>query len=202
LNTKVNSLQERCAQIVVSGRFSDDLQLKTEILEDLDYLKDGVLLPRGEFAAQIYTQELLITELYFSGLFHELDPDQLNAVIVCIDYEPRKGELVPKQLPFDLRSIKAVIRNLVYRYGVDERDALFHPSIAGLAYRWSQGATFTDLLKETENLQEGDIVQAFRRGIDIMRQIKAVCIVQDPPFAAKLRDCMERMDRDLVKVNL
>jgi superfamily II RNA helicase len=202
LSTKVNSLQERCAQIVVSGRFSDDLQLKTEILEDLDYLKDGVLLPRGEFAAQIYTQELLITELYFSGLFHELDPDQLNAVIVCVDYEPRKGELVPKQLPFDLRPIKTVIRNLVYRYGVDERDARFHPSIAKLAYRWSQGISFTDLLKEAENLQEGDIVQAFRRGIDIMRQIKAVCIVQDPPFAAKLRDCMERMDRDLVKVNL
>jgi ATP-dependent RNA helicase DOB1 len=202
LNNQVNSLQERCSQIVVSGRYTDDLQLKTDILEDLDYLKDGVLLPRGEFAAQIYTQELLITEMYFSGLFHELDPDQLNAVIVSIDYEPRKGEFAPKQLPFDLRPIKAIVRNLVYRYGVDERDARFHPSLAKLAYHWSQGVAFSDLLKEAENLQEGDIVQAFRRGIDVMRQIKAVCVVQDPPFAAKLRDCMERMDRDLVKVNL
>jgi superfamily II RNA helicase len=202
LSTKVNSLQERCSQIVISGRFSDDLQLKTEILEDLDYLQDGNLLPRGEFAAQIYTQELLITELYFSGLLLELDPDQLNAVIVSIDYEPRKGEFAPKQLPFDLRPIKTIIRNLVYRYGVEERDARFHPSLAGLAYRWSQGVAFADLMKDAENLQEGDIVQAFRRGIDIMRQIKAVCIVQDPPFAAKLRDCMARMDRDLVKVNL
>jgi superfamily II RNA helicase len=202
LNTKVNSLQERCSQIVVSGRFNDDLQLKTEILEDLDYLKEDVLLPRGEFAAQIYTQELLITELYFSGLLHELDPDQLNAVLVSVDYEPRKGEFAPKQLPFDLHPIKTIIRNLVYRYGVDERDAMFHPSLAKLAYRWSQGVMFSDLLKEAENLQEGDIVQAFRRGIDIMRQIRAVCVVQDPPFAAKLRDCMDRMDRDLVKVNL
>lgn len=202
LNNRVTSLQQRCSQIVTSGRFSDDLQVKMEILEDLDYLKEGELLPRGIFASQIYTQELLITEIYFSGLFHELDPDQLNALIVGIDYEPRKGEFAPKQLPFDIRPVKTIIRNLVYRYGVDERDTRFHPSLSKLAYRWSQGASFPELLKEAENLQEGDIVQAFRRAIDIMRQIKAACANQDPVLAGKLRDCMDRMDRDLVKVSL
>lgn len=202
LNHRVSSLQERCAQIVTSGRFSEALQLKLEILEDLDYIQGDRLLPRGEFAAQIYTQELLITELYFSGFFHELDLDQLNALMVGIDYEPRKGEFAPKQLPFDIRPVKTIIRNLIYRYGVDERDARFHPSLAKLAYSWSQGASFTDLLKGVDSLQEGDVVQAFRRSIDIMRQIKAACAGQDPGFAAKLRDCMDRMDRDLVKVNL
>jgi superfamily II RNA helicase len=202
LNQRVVSLQERSSQIVVTGRFNSDLELKTEILEDLDYLKEGQLLPRGEFAAQIYTQELLITELYFSGLFHELDPDQLNALIVGIDYEPRKGEFYPRQVPFDIRSVKTVIRNLVYRYGVDERDAQFHPSLSNLAYRWSQGCSFAELIKEISNIQEGDIVQAFRRGIDIMRQLKAVCAGQDQILAAKIRDCIDRMDRDIIKVNL
>ena len=202
LHQHVATLQERTSQILISGRFNNDLQLKTEILEDLDYLKDGQLLPRGQFAAQIYTQELLVTELYFSGLFHELDPDQLNALIVAIDYEPRKGEFFPKQLPFELKPVKTVIRNLVYRYGVDERDAQFHPSLASLAYHWSRGATFTELLQEMPNIQEGDIVQAFRREIDIFRQIKAACINEDPILAAKIRDCMERMDRDLIKVNI
>ncbi|MGE5582437.1 MAG: DEAD/DEAH box helicase [Bacillota bacterium] len=201
LNQRVASLQEKSSQIVITGRFNDDLVLKTEILEDLDYLKDGVLLPRGEFAAQIYTQELLITELYFSGYFHELDPDQLNAVMVGIDYEPRKGEFYPKQLPFDQKPIKSTIRNLVYRYGVDERDAVFHPSLSNLAYRWSQGCSFAELIKDS-NVQEGDIVQAFRRAIDIMRQIKAACAGGDQSFAAKVRDCMDRMDRDLIQVNL
>ncbi|MCL6589885.1 MAG: DEAD/DEAH box helicase [Firmicutes bacterium] len=202
LNQKVASLQERSSQIVISGRFNSDLQLKTEILEDLDYIKDGKLLPRGEFAAQIYTQELLVTELYFNGVFHELDPDQLNALIVGIDYEPRKGEAYPKQVPFNVKEIKTLIRNLVYRYGVDERDARFHPSLSNLAYRWSQGCSFADLIKENPNIQEGDIVQAFRRGIDILRQIKAVCLGQDPLLAAKIRECMDRMDRDLIQVNL
>jgi superfamily II RNA helicase len=175
--------------------------LKIEILEDLDYIKDGILLPRGEFAAQIYTQELLITELYFNGLFHEIDPDQLNALIVAIDYEPRKGEYYPRQLPYEQKPVKAIIRNLVYRYGVDERDAVFHPSLSNFAYRWSQGCTFSELIKDS-TIQEGDIVQAFRRGIDILRQIKAACAGQDPIFAAKIRDCMDRMDRDIIQVNL
>ncbi len=202
LNQKVASLQERSSQIVISGRFSDDLHLKTEILEDLDYLKDGQLLPRGEFAAQIYTQELLVTELYFNGIFHELDPDQLNALIVAVDYEPRKGEFYPKHIPFDPKPVKTIVRNLVYRYGVDENDARFHPSLSNLAHRWSQGCSFVDLLKEAGSLQEGDIVQGFRRGIDILRQIKGACANQDPILASKLKDCMDRMDRDIIEVNL
>lgn len=201
-NSRVTALQERAAQIITSGRFNDDLQLKNEILEDLDYIKDGKLLPRGEFAALIYTQELLVTELYFSGFLHELDQDQLNALIVGIDYEPRKGEFAPKRLPFDNKPVRTIIRNLVYRYGVDEKDARFHPSLANLAYRWSQGVTFDELIKEAGTLQEGDIVQAFRRGIDIMRQMKAACIGEDPAFAGKLKECMEKMDRDLIQVNI
>ncbi|NLY74389.1 MAG: DEAD/DEAH box helicase [Firmicutes bacterium] len=202
LNQRVSLLQERTARIITSGRFNSDLQMKTEILEDLDYLKDGELLPRGEFAAQIYTQELLVTELYFSGYFHELDRDQLNAVMVAIDYEPRKGEFYPKNLPFNIKPIKTIIRNLIYRYGVDERDARFHPSVSNLAYLWSKGISFPDLLKEAGSIQEGDIVQAFRRGIDIMRQIRAACAGQDQIFATKLKECMDAMDRDLIKVNL
>ena len=202
LNQQVASLQERSSQIVISGRFNNDLQLKTEILEDLDYMKDGQLLPRGEFASQIYTQELLVTEFYFSGLFHELDVDQLNALIVSVDYEPRKGEFYPKQLPFEIKPIKTIIRNLVYRYGVDERDTRFHPYLSNLAFAWSKGCTFPELLKEAGGVQEGDIVQAFRRGIDILRQIKAACASQDPILAGKLRDCMDRMDRDIIQVNL
>ena len=202
LNNRVSSLQERTARIITSGRFNSDLQLKTEILEDLDYIREGRLLPRGEFAAQIYTQELLVTELYFNGIFHELDRDQLNALIVAIDYEPRKGEFYPKNLPFDVKPVKTIIRNLIYRYGVDERDAGFHPSISNLAYLWSKGSSFPDLLKEAGGIQEGDIVQAFRRGIDVMRQIKAACAGQDLILSAKLKECMDLMDRDLITVNL
>lgn len=196
------ALMTRIANIKVAGRFDDDLTFKESVLEELDYLKDGELLPRGEFGAQIYAQELLITEFYFQGLLHEWTEDQINAVLVGVDYEPRKGEYAPKNLPYDIKPIKHIIRDLMYRHGVDERDVRFHPSLSHLAYRWSQGTPFVELMEEAPHLQEGDIVSAFRRGIDLMRQIRAACQRDDPNLAGKLKNCMDKMDRDLVQVNL
>lgn len=196
------NLEERITDIKVAGRFEDDLEAKVAILEELNYLRDGKLLPRGEFASQIYAQELLITELYFAGYFHEWTEDEINAVMVAVDYEPRKGERIPKNLPFDLKPIKKIIRELVYRHGVDEREVLFFPSLSPLAYKWSRGCDFLELLKSAPGLQEGDIVSAFRRGIDLLRQIRTACLAEDPFLAAKVKTCMDRMDRDLVAVKL
>ena len=197
-------LEERVSSMKVAGRFEEDLEAKTTILEEMDYIRDGVLLPRGEFASQIYAQELLITEFYFSGFFHEWDEDQINSIIVAVDYEPRKGERIPNQnlLPFAQRPIKNIIKELIYRYGVDEYEVRFFPSLSPLAYRWSQGCEFFELLNYTTDLQEGDIVSAFRRGIDLLRQIRAACLEEDPMLAAKIKNCISKMDRDLVEVNL
>ena len=196
------ALEERIANIKVAGRFDDDLSIKESILEELDYLKDGKLLPRGEFGSQIYAQELLITEIYFSGLFHEWTEDEINSVIVAVDYDPRKGEFAPRNLPYDPKPIRRIMRELQFRHGVDERDVRFHPSLSVLAYKWSQGANFLELLESAPHMQEGDIVSAFRRGIDLLRQVRGACLKDDPNLAAKLKNCMDKMDRDLVQVNL
>lgn len=197
-------LEERASSLRVADRFEEDLAAKAGILTEMDYMEEGgVLLPRGEFAARIYAQELLLTEMYFAGYFHEWDEDQINAVMVAVDYEPRKMERIPRpsSLPFDPKPIKKIIRELVYRYGVDEREIRFFPSLSPLAYRWSQGCDFFELLNYTE-LQEGDIVSAFRRAIDLIRQIRTACLEEDPILASKLKNCMNKMDRDLVEINL
>lgn len=196
------NLGERINTMKTAGRFEDDLEAKVAILEELDYLKDDQLLPRGKLASQIYAQELLITELYFGGYFHEWDEDQINAVMVAVDYEPRKNERLSGRLPFDLRQIKKIIRDLIYRYGVREEELRFFPSLSLSAYEWSGGCDFQTLLKLTPGMQEGDIVAAFRRGIDLARQLRAACMEEDQFLASKLKRCMDKMDRDLVRVNL
>ena len=122
-------------------------------------------------------------------------------MIVAVDYEPRKGERIPKVLPYDLKPIKKIIRDLIYRHGVDERQVLFFPSLSPLAYRWSQGCDFLELLEDS-GLQDGDIVSAFRRGIDLLRQIRTACAKEDQYLAGKIKNCLDKMDRDLVQVNL
>ncbi|MGE5541411.1 MAG: hypothetical protein ACM3WT_00050, partial [Bacillota bacterium] len=197
----VQSLYQRISEIKVAGRFAQSLAEKERILEQLGYLHGDRLLPRGEFAAEIYTQELLLTEIFYAGLLHELDVDRINALLVGVDYEPRKGETWPRDLPFDFKPVRKILRDLVYRYGVDEKDARYHPAFANLAFRWSKGCTFAELIKGHKNVQEGDIVIAFRREIDILRQLRTACR-GDAALADKLRDCMDRMDRDLIQVRL
>ena len=70
--------------------------------------------------------------------------DQVNALLVGVDYEPRKGEAWPRELPFDIKPIRKILRDMVYRHGVEEKDARFHPAFANLAYRWSKGCTFAN----------------------------------------------------------
>ena len=142
---------------------------KERILAELGYLHGEKLLPRGEFAAEIYAQELLLTEIFFAGIRHELDVDQINALLVGVDYEPRKGEVWPHDLPFDSKPIRKILRDMVYRYGVEEKDARFHP---GPAPTWpthrARAAPLPESIKGQAALQEGDIVIAFRREIDIL----------------------------------
>ena len=197
------SLEEQVRNLKVAGRFEADLEAKVAILQDLNYLDaEEKLLPRGLFAMQIYAQELLITELYFGGFFHEWDEDQINAVIVAVDYEPRKGERMPRKLPFEYKPIRKIIRDLIFRHGVGEGEIRFFPSLSPLAYEWSRGCDFFTLTRNAPELQEGDIVSGFRRGIDLLRQIRAACLTEDPLMAAKIKNCMDKMDRDLVQVNL
>jgi len=64
-------------------------------LKGLAISETANFLARDRYAARLHTQELLVTELIFAGVFHEFDMDQIAALAVCIDYEPRRGEFAP-----------------------------------------------------------------------------------------------------------
>lgn len=201
LAARVETLRRSVEHIKTAGRFDQDLEIRRLILQRLGYMEGEKVLPRGEFAAQIYSQELLVSEMYFDGVFHEWSEDEINSMVVGIDYDPRKGEMVPRDLPFDVGRVRKIIRRL-QSHGVEDSDTRFYPSLGSQAFKWSCGCEFQELLRGGEGYQEGDIVSGFRRGIDLLRQVRAACLEDDPVLAAKLKRCMEKMDRDLVEVKL
>ena len=201
LGEKIAVLRRSVSHIKTAGRFEEDLALKRSVLQQLGYIERAELLPRGQFASSIYAQELLVTELFFDGVFHEWSEDEINSMIVAIDYEPRKGENAPRDVPFDIDRVRQTIRRL-HRHGVEDSDSRFHTSLSIQAFKWSCGCEFQELLRGEAGFQEGDIVAGFRRGIDLLRQIRAACEGNDPAMAAKIRRCMDKMDRDLVEVTL
>lgn len=54
---------------------------------------------------------------------------------------------------------------------------------------------------EASQIDEGDLVFAFRRGIDLLRQVRNVA-AEDAYLRNKLKECIARMDRDQVSVML
>jgi superfamily II RNA helicase len=74
----------------------------------------------------------------------------------------------------------------------------FNDHVAALAYRWSNGESFTKLLEDS-SVDEGDLVFAFRRGIDLLRQVRNAT-TEDAHLNGKLRECIELMDRDEVSI--
>jgi len=199
---RMQSLYERMRRLGSEERFVHEFRRKQALLERLGYMKDGKLLPRGEIARELHTQELLVTELIFSGVFHEFTEDQIASLAVCIDYEPRRGEFPAKSVPFDvdrIREIAAQVEMVEESY-VGTSTVRFFTGLAPLAYRWSQGAEFADMLRGSA-YAEGDVVSAFRRSIDLLRQVRAACKA-DAALIDKISDVMRRIDRDVVEVVL
>jgi len=83
--------------------------------------------------------------------------------------------------------------------GADKFDEIeFNLHYANVAYFWSKGYSFSQILSMTE-LQEGDVISSFRQTIDILKQLKDV-YRHDPTMLKKLNICIDFMDRDVVKV--
>ena len=199
---RMQSLYERMRRLGSDEKFVHEYKRKLALLERLGYMRDGVLLPRGEIARELHTQELFVTELIFSGVFHEFSPDQIASMVVCIDYEPRRGEFPAKSIPFDVDRISEIASQieLVEESYIGASSLRFFTGLAPLAYKWSQGADFADMLKGS-SYAEGDVVSAFRRSIDLLRQVRATC-KGDNALADKITDVMNRIDRDVVEVIL
>lgn len=199
---EIASVRRQLKRLPPEDAHMQEFQAKKRLLEDLDYLRDGALTARGEFAAQINGKELLITEMYFAGLFHDLSIDELNAYVCVIDYEPRRAQGRPKRTAADLRPILRIADELhaVETAHLGYSDLEVHPDLAGPAMLWSRGSPFADVVREAD-VDEGDVVYAFRRGIDILRQVRHA-VREDAALAAKLREAMDRMDRDEVSILL
>lgn len=203
VQNELRRISRLLSQLAPKNAYIAEFESKRDLLSALDFIRDDALTARGEFAAQIHGQEILVTEVYFDGFLHQLDVHQLNGLAVAIGYEPRKGEISTRQNVVNLRSVFKTYKKLerMEQYLVGTSSVRFHENMVHLAYQWSKGADFSQLTSHSD-LDEGDIVYNLRRAIDLLRQIRGAIGEDDPILAAKIRDAIERMDRDEVSIVL
>ena len=136
-------------------------------------------------------QELLVTELVYSGILEQLDDDQLNALVSCIDYESKRNDFFHKTDQLDLSPMKEIIS---YLQGICGPETVhFDPRVSIITYFWSKGSPFNDI-QQLCTLDEGDIIAVFRRAIDLLRQMREA--VTDQALRERLSACMKKLDRD------
>lgn len=191
LQDKIKEMKNQLSLLPDYNTFNHEFLRKRSQLQQMGYIENEVLNPRGEFARHVYVQEILVTELVFSDIIDQLDDDQLAALISCIDYECKRNDYFHKVDLLDFKPVKDI---LYYIQSICDADsARFDPRVAVITYFWSKGSPLTDI-QQLCNLDEGDIIAVFRRSIDLLRQMREA--VTDPLQKERFSVCMKKLDRD------
>ncbi len=171
---------------------------KIKLLKKLGYInEEGKLTWKGGFARHIYSNELLVSEIFGTGLVDSLSEKEIILILCAIAYEPRRGKIFYKpkrRQDFAVKVWEKIKRNKYVERNLNTNSL---NSLSGLVLEWLSGSEFRDLMQYS-NLDEGDIIRIFRQAIDMMRQIKHSCqSVEQKQFMSR---CIGMIDRDVVRV--
>lgn len=122
------------------------------------------------------TNELFLTEVAVSGVLDHLDAPQMSAVLTALVTEDsRAHETTRARVSPQVELVLGEINTLARKIWRTQREmdvdipVEFSPTFSGLTEMWAQGSSWDDIRMAT-SFDEGDIVRAFRRTLDLCRQ--------------------------------
>ncbi|KIY98950.1 ATP-dependent RNA helicase DOB1 [Monoraphidium neglectum] len=188
---------------------SEELKARQRLLRRLGYVDDdGLITAKGRVAADLQSgDELVLTELIFSGAFSSLTTEQLVATASCFVWQEKRegGVRLPKELQGPLKALQDTARR-VGKAAADSKVALdpqeyadsFRPELMNAAAAWARGQRFAEVIKMAE-VFEGSLVRAVRRLEELLRQVSgALRSVGDSELAAKFDEARTVIKRDVI----
>lgn len=167
-------------------------------LEKLGYVANGQLTEKGEFSAGIYSDEILIGELFATEFHRQLNHYQLLLLLAAICYEARERTEFRRTFPTrESAELEKLTRHHPYA-GKDKRFAEIR-DITAIISPCYHGKTLFDIAKDT-TLLEGDIIRFLRQMLDRISQIKSA--TKDHHLQSKLHDCQQRVRNCLKDVDV
>ena len=163
-------------------------------LEKMGYVKNNRLTEKGEFSSNIYSDEILIGEIFATEFYKQLNEYNMLMIVACLCYEARERTEFYKKYPshFVEHLNKLLWKDDFLRKEkrfneIDNLTAIVHPCYHGM-----------DLFKilESTNLLEGDVIRFLRQVIDKLGQIKSS--TQDKSLRDMLDNC-QKLVNDCVK---
>ena len=178
------------------------LERKLQLLKKLNYISEGRLTKKGEFASYLYGYELPLTEIYNQGFLDKLNSIESNIVISSLVFEPRKGQPLPplsktcKRIKIDLEKVIGFIHNLERRYKIWPLSKNFYFHITPLIEAYTKGEDFSKI-SDLTNIDEGELVRFFRMTIQILREIYSCPLIKDN-LKEVISKSIDSINRDIV----
>lgn len=187
----------------------DELKCRKRVLRRLEFCTESdVITLKGRVACEISSaDELLLTELLFSGVFNDLTPQQATSLLSCFVCE-EKGPGTTKmaeELMKPLRLGKDIakrIANIFLEAKMDvDRDSYLDqmkPFLMDAVLAWCNGVTFLEICKMTD-VFEGNIIRCLRLLEELLRQlIQAAKTLGNQDLEAKFNEGIKHIKRDIV----
>jgi len=180
------------------------------VLRRMGYVtKQNVIEMKGRIACEINAaDELVITEMIFTGFFKDLTPEQISAILVCFVMEKEGKDSANKlkeELNGPLRQMQEIARRVAtvckeskIPIDVEEYVAQFTPTMMEVAYKWCQGDTFAEICKLT-SIFEGNIIRGLRRLEELVKQlVNAAKAIGNTELENKFAEIITKIKRDIV----
>jgi ATP-dependent RNA helicase DOB1 len=186
-----------------------ELKAMQRVLRRLEFCDKNSVQTKGKVACEISAgDELLSTEMLFSGMLNNLKPAILAAVLSAITYSegkkdaklPKNNELVEafNQMKTNAERIGKIRGEIDQNVKVDEYVNKFKPDMMEITFEWCNGASFSDICKMTE-IYEGTIIRCFRRLDELIKElINAAKVIGNKQIVQRLEEINKSMRRDIV----
>jgi ATP-dependent RNA helicase HelY len=167
------------------------------VLEELGYVRDFQLFPKGEILARLYGEgDVLVSEAVGEGLLEGLSSPEVASLVSTVVYEsrdriPRSQELPTSETATRYRRLSSLwnrIRSVEDAHQVElcrELEAGFAQSV----FHWAEGKPLEDVLTESQ-MAPGDFIRNCKLLVDLLRQIEDVAPEPTSSLAAEAREAV------------
>lgn len=176
------------------------------VLKEYGYIQNDYPTEKGKTTSQIRSEnELYLAEIIFSGVLENLTPSQLAGVICALTTEELRIEIpyIPFSEPVrktlnQIRNIKRKLEKVQSKYNI-EAPLYINPYFSSLIELWVEGAEWETVSEQIE-IGEGDIVRAFKRVVDVLRQLTTIDNIPET-LVFTAREAIEKIQRPPVDVD-
>ena len=187
----------------------DELKRMKRVLRRLEFTTaDDVVTLKGRVACEISSGDsLVLTEMIFNGVFNDLNVNQVVSLVTCFVFDEKSKDPPPpsEEMETPLRAMQDTARRIAKiridcKIELNEEEFVesFRVELMDIAYRWCDGAKFSEIMQLTE-VYEGSIIRVMRRLEELLRQLcMAAKAIGNTELENKFATGITKIKRDII----